>query len=222
MKKNITLTDILNHLIRKEDIRPSELARLAGVPQPTVHRMVTGTCPRPHKSSLAPIARYFDISIDQLKGLEPIAGINMHKLDNMNGWATLPLVDWKHLSTWPKAEYDYQLTENGVKTQKRQQTMTYTDANISTKAFAAYLPDNSMLPLFPANSFAVFDPELEKIDNSYILVRLENGTVLFRQLIIKDQQRYYSLLEPSSDDKPTALNFDDEIIGILCQVKIDY
>jgi predicted XRE-type DNA-binding protein len=222
MEKTVDLTEILNYLIRKENIRPSELARLSGVPQPTVHRMVTGTCPRPHKSSLEPIARYFDITIDQLKGLEPIPGVNMHKLDSMTGWATVPLVDWKHLSTWPKAEYDYQLTEQGVKTQKREQAMTYTDAKTSTKAFAAYLNDDNMLPLFPKNSLAVFDPEQEKFDGSYVLIRQEDGTILFRQLIVKEQQHFYTTLEKTPSTRPTALNYDDEIIGVLVQVRIDY
>lgn len=220
MKKTVTLTEILNHLLHKENIRPSELARLTGVPQPTVHRMVTGTCPRPHKSSLQPIAEHFNISIEQLKGLEPIAGLNMHKLESADGWSTLPLVDWKHLSTWPKAEFDYQLTELGVHTQKREQTMTYADAALSNQAFAAYLHDRAMEPLFPADSLLIFDPQKAKIDGSYSLIRLENGNVLFRRLVLSNAQTMYTTVEnPSS---PIELAENDEIIGVLAQVRSDY
>lgn len=221
MTSTVNLTEILNHLLHKQSLRPSELARLSGVPQPTVHRMVTGTCPRPHKSSLEPIAKFFDVTIEQLKGLEPIAGLNMHKLDSSEGWATVPLVDWKHLSTWPKAEYDYQLTEHGVKTQKRVQTMTYTDANVSTKAFAAYLNDDSMLPLFPKGALAIFEPEKNVDDQAYVLLRSAKGDVSFRQLIMKDQQRYLRTLN-DNQATPAAIHFDDEIIGVLAQVKIDF
>jgi plasmid maintenance system antidote protein VapI len=222
MKKTANLADILNYLLHKDNIRPSELARITGVPQPTVHRMVTGTCPRPHKASLEPISKHFDITVDQLKGLEPIAGLNMHKLDHMDGWATLPIVQWKHLSTWPKAEYEYQLTEMGVKTQKRPLTMTYTDASISTKAFAAYLQDNSMAPLFPEGSMAIFDPEKEKVDGCYILIRTEDDSVYFRRLVVKDEQRYYQPLNTELNQKPVAINYDDEILGVLAQVRVDY
>lgn len=220
MKKTVSLTQILNHLLHKENIRPSELARLTGVPQPTVHRMVTGTCPRPHKSSLKPIADHFKISIEQLKGLEPIAGLNMHKLDSTDGWSTLPLVDWKHLSTWPKAEFDYQLTELGVHTQKREQTMTYSDAALSNQAFAAYLPDNAMAPLFPANSLLIFDPQKEKTDGCYSLVRVENGNVIFRKLLLKNQKTFYTTLETPT--LPVELLQNDEVIGVLAQARIDY
>lgn len=220
MKKTVTLTDILNHLLHKENLRPSELARLTGVPQPTVHRMVTGTCPRPHKASLVPIAQHFDISIEQLKGLEPIPGLNMHKLESADGWSTLPLVDWKHLSTWPKAEFDYQLTELGVHTQKRAQTMTYSDASLSNQAFAAYLHDRAMEPLFPAGSLLIFDPQKEKLDGCFGLVRLENGDVLFRQLTLNDTNVLYATIESST--VTIELTENDQIIGVLVQVRIDF
>lgn len=222
MKKTVNLTQILNHLLHKENLRPSELARITGVPQPTVHRMVTGTCPRPHKSSLKPIAKHFDITIDQLKGLEPIPGLNMYKLESTDGWSTLPLVDWKHLSTWPKAEFDFQLTDSGVQTQKRAQTMTYSDASLSNKAFAAYLleVDDAMARLFPVGSLLIFDPLKEKTAHCYILVRLANGTVLFRQYLPQGEQAAYTNSAPAQT--PTPLSQGDEIIGVLAQARIDY
>lgn len=222
MKGKPTITEILNYLLLDEKIRPSELARRTGVPQPTIHRMVAGTCPKPHMASIRPIAEYFGLTPEQLKGEELIPGLNMFKLDGLDGWAKIPLVAWKQLSTWPKQEYQYAITERGVTTKKRTQIMTFTDANVKRKAFAVYANDNSMEPEFLETTLLIFDPEKSIEDNSFILIRLENGEVYFRQVLIKDGQRYYRPLNPDIDQTPQAINYNDEIIGVLIQTKRDY
>jgi transcriptional regulator with XRE-family HTH domain len=222
MKGKPTITEILNYLLLDEKIRPSELARRTGVPQPTIHRMVTGTCPRPHMASIKPIAEYFGLTPGQLKGEELIPGLNMFKLDGLDGWAKIPLVAWKQLSTWPKQEYQYSVTEHGVATKKRDQTMTYTDANVKREAFAVYVNDKSMGPEFSEITLLIFDPEKAVENDSLMLIRLENGEVLFRQVLVKDGQRYYRSLNPDFDQTPQAINYNDEIIGVLIQTKRDY
>ena len=222
MKRKPTITEILNYLLLDEKIRPSELARRTGVPQPTIHRMVTGTCPRPHMASIKPIAEYFGLTPEQLKGEEFIPGLNMFKLDGLDGWAKIPLLTWKQLTTWPKQEYQYSVTEHGVTTKKREQTTTFTDVHVKRQAFAIYLNDKSMEPEFTEATLLVFDPEKTIEDGNFVLIRLENGEVYFRQLLIKDQQRYYKALNPEVDQTPKAINYNDEIIGVLIQARRDY
>jgi len=222
MKGKPCITEILNYLLLDEKIRPSELARRTGVPQPTIHRMVTGTCPRPHMASIKPIAEYFGLTPEQLKGEELIPGLNMFKLDGLDGWAKVPLVTWKQLATWPKQEYQYSVTEHGVSTKKREQTMTFTDANVKREAFAIYLNDKSMEPEFSESTLLIFDPEKAVEDDSYILIRLENGEVHFRKLFVKNEQRYYKTLNPNIEMLPKAINYNDEIIGVLVQARRDY
>lgn len=222
MKKTATLAEILSHLIHKHSIRPSQLAKLTGVPQPTVHRMVTGTCPKPHKSSLTPIADYFDLTVEQLKGKESIPGLNIHKLDSSDGWAAVPLVDWNHLSTWPLAEYDYQLTEHGVQTQKRKQTMTYTDADISTKAFATYITNDYASNQFPTNTLTIFDPEKTPQNGCYVLLRNNDGNVSFCQMLLKNGQSTFTMVKNTISSTSNIKHNDAKIIGVLAQARIDY
>ena len=222
MKAKPNITEILNHLLFDEKMRPSELARRTGVPQPTIHRMVTGTCPRPHMASIEPIADYFGLTPKQLKGEEIIPGLNMFKLDGLDGWAKIPLVTWEQLKTWPKQEYKYSVTEQGVTAKKREQVITYTDANVKRKAFAVYVNDNSMMPDFPAATLLIFDPDKDIKDDSFILIRLENGEVLFRQLIVKNGQRYYKMINLKINQTPQSINYNDDIMGILIQARREF
>ncbi len=222
MKEKLNITKILNYLLSDEKIRPSELARRTGVPQPTIHRMVTGTCPRPHMTSIKPIADYFGLTPEQLRGEEVILGLNMFKLDSIDGWAKIPLFAWQQLKTWPKQEYEYSVTEQGVKVKKRQQVITYTDASVKRKAFAVYVNDNSMSPDFPETTLLIFDPDKDIKDDSFILIRLENGNVLFRQLIVKNGQRYYKVLNTKMNQTPQSINYNDEILGVLVQARHEF
>ena len=72
---------ILNSLLSEHNLKVSEFARRINLPQPTIQRIAAGMCENPHISSLKPIADYFSITVDQLKGLEPIPQFdNYHKL----------------------------------------------------------------------------------------------------------------------------------------------
>ncbi len=42
--------------------------------------------------------------------------------------------------------------------------------DVSNEAFATIMPDSSMEPLFPRESILIFDPALESVDRSYVLV----------------------------------------------------
>lgn len=91
--KNTRIGQILNRLMTEKKIRVAELARRVNLPQPTVHRIATGACEHPHLSSLEPIASFFSISIDQLKGHEPIQWLDRA--------SKVPLLTWEDALHWP-------------------------------------------------------------------------------------------------------------------------
>src|SRR5690606_5355502 len=104
------ISQILNHLMADRKIRVAELARRINLPQPTVHRIATGVCEHPHLSSLKPIADFFSITIEQLKGHAPISWIDRA--------SKVPLLTWKCLLDWPlnkkTKDVDFILTDANV------------------------------------------------------------------------------------------------------------
>lgn len=93
------LSETLKRLLFEKNIKPTELARLTKVPQPTIQRIIAGTTARPHSNSLVPIADYFKISINQLKGAEPIDWLDKVEAKH-SGINQVPLLDWTEVLSW--------------------------------------------------------------------------------------------------------------------------
>jgi SOS-response transcriptional repressor LexA len=97
--ENLKIIEKLNNIAVSKGLTPSEIARRAGVPQPTVHRILSGQSIDPKITILRKIASCLDTSIAELEqNKDAVAEINKpYGVKN-----TVPLVDWKQL-TEPKA-----------------------------------------------------------------------------------------------------------------------
>ena len=66
------LSAVLTHLMSKNGLTSSELARKTGVAQPVIYRLMSGETENPQILTLKPIADYFKLSIEQLLGSAPL------------------------------------------------------------------------------------------------------------------------------------------------------
>lgn len=196
---------ILNRLMAEKKIRVAELARRINLPQPTVHRIATGTCEHPHLSSLVPIANYFSVSVEQLKGHEPIPWLDRA--------TKVPLLSWEKALEWPANK---ELIDS--------EELVLTDAVVGNAGFALKIKDASMDPVFPKNTILIADPEKQPRDRSYVIAKLANyPEAIFRQLLIDAGQFYLKPLSPDFDQyKMTHLDNNDKILSVVVQAKRDY
>ena len=172
-KKYLQLSSILKRLLFEKNMKPIDLARELDLPQPTIHRLVTGKSTRPYKSSLEPIAGYFDISVDQLIGEEPLLAewqpqeSNAQALQNIV-IKTVPMIAWQSITDLSTAR----------KNAKKKIAIT---GNISNDCFAVLMHDHSMEPLFTKGTILIFDPHKKPSDRSYVLVKLaQKNQFIFR------------------------------------------
>lgn len=203
--KNTRISQILNRLLAEKKIRVAELARRVKLPQPTIHRIATGACEHPHISSLKPIADFFAISVDQLKGHEPISWLDKA--------SKVPLLSWENLVDW---------SLNGNKNLHSEWLLT--DANVGLNGYAVKVTDTSMDPVFPKNTLLIADPDKQYKDRSYVIAKLANfSEPIFRQLLINAEDRYLKPLSPDlSQYKMAILKEDDKILSVVVQAKRDY
>jgi SOS-response transcriptional repressor LexA len=208
----LTLSEILARLMFKQQIRVAELARRTGVPQPTLQRMVTGTVENPHHTSLQPLAEYFQITVEQLKGLEPITWLQPKTPDAM-GWMRIPLLSWEQATNW--------INTSELPTESEQ---LFTDAVVGPKAYALKMKDSSMEPLFPRGTLLIIDPDKLPKDRSFVVATLKNyPEVIFRQLIIDGPYYYLKPISPDFDRfKMNLLTESDTLVGVLVQARQDY
>jgi SOS-response transcriptional repressor LexA len=209
------LSKTLSRLLFEKNIRPTELARLTNVPQPTIQRIVAGTTSRPHVSSLEPIANFFSISVDQLKGLQPISWLQA-EADSSPGLKNVPILNWSQISQWLDCPVPEQF--------EGAPDSIISDTNLSPKAFALTIKDSSMEPVFSIGTTIIVDPNRELKDRRYVVVKLANSNeAVFRQLIMDATDFYIKPLSPDlTQFKMHKLDRSDTICGILVQAKRNF
>lgn len=215
-KKYLKLSTTLKRLLFDKNMKPIDLARELDLPQPTIHRLVTGKSTRPYKSSLEPIAHYFDISVDQLLGEEPLLAEwqapepSAHALQNIV-IKTVPVIPWQSI------------TELAVARSKAKKQLAIT-GNISDECFAILMNDHAMEPLFTKGTILIFDPNKKYVDRSYVLVKLANkDQFIFRQLLVDVDQSYLKPLNPDTAIyKMRLLNADDTIVATLFESRTNF
>jgi SOS-response transcriptional repressor LexA len=204
--------EILGRLMFQRGIRTTDLARRTNVPQPTLSRIMSGTTANPHQSSLEAIANFFQLTVDQLKGLQPIPWLDPITPEAA-GWKKIPLLTWEQATKWTEGKCD--LSDN---------ELLFSDAKVGNRAYALTVKDASMEPQFSKDTLLIIDPDKKPKDRSYIVAILKNyPEILFRQLLIDGPYQYLKPISPDFDKfKMMLLEKDDRISGVLVQARRDY
>lgn len=202
------LSFILRRLMFEKEMKPMDLARYTHLPQPTIQRMVKGTTTNPHASTLIPIADFFGISVDQLKGETPIAWLNTdntHVLSNK--MIKIPIINWEEIG---KTNHNHEII--------------WVDNKINSQSYGIVLDDTSMYPIFNQGTLIIVDPLKKPKDRSYVVVTLKNSSkTIFRQLLIEQKHQYLKPLNPDLAKFPIImLQKEDHIRGVLVQARNDY
>ncbi|HEO1393659.1 LexA family protein [Legionella parisiensis] len=210
----MTLSNNLQQLMRIHgNISVSELARLTGIPQPTIHHILTGSTRNPRKKALEELSRYFSVSINELTGQEPLPAVIPDAVKENLQISTIPVIEWDSLKKWPSET---------VKTHDTQEILI--DKKIDNNSFALVMPDASMEPLFQQNSLLIFDSGKTPKDRDFVIVYLsKEDRVAFNRLFIENNTSYLrqgledGSLKLTKLDKP-----NDRILGTLIEARIQY
>lgn len=220
----LKVSDILRRLLFEKNMKVVELARATSVPQQTLQRIATGGCSRqPQMSSLVPVAEYFSISVDQLIGKEPIPWLNLAQRKDLQemGVRRVPLLEWSEVMDWVN------ISGNAAKREafhKPDAPRLLTETLVSEEAFALIIKDASMEPVFSSGCQAIFDPNKQIRDRSYIIVKLvQKEEPIFRQLILDAGDRFIKPLSPDLERfRMQMLEENDIILGALVESKNQY
>jgi SOS-response transcriptional repressor LexA len=203
MKPSISNT--LKLLMFQKDIKTTQLAREINMPQQTLQRIVSGATPHPHPNTLKPLAEYFSISIEQLKGEAPIPSLRKSSV------FTVPFISWSDA-----------IHPNEIANSKNQ--IAYTNAKVGPRAFALRVKDSAMEPFFTSGVTLIIDPDLAVQDRCYVIAHLKGQTeATFRQLLIDLENQYLKALSPDFSQFPMIkLSAEDHICGVLVQTQQDF
>lgn len=204
-----TLNTRLSKLMREKGISINALAQQAGVAVGTVQKLVSDPQCNPTISSLESIGKILGASISYLIG-------QTDKLTTLSTF-DVPILD---LSTLPQDLLSFEAKKEA---EISAANFVHCTTEVSDKAYAIKMPDNSMFPLFPENSVLIFDPKKNSYDGAYVLVKIKKyEKVLFKQLLKDEPNFYVKSINPSLKEEIVKLAENDKIIATLVQSFIKY
>ncbi|QLH41267.1 MAG: LexA family transcriptional regulator [Coxiellaceae bacterium] len=210
-----SLSDILKRLMFIHDIKTTELARRIDVPQPTLQRIVAGTSTNPHISTLIPLAKFFNVTVDQLRGIAPIPELESTQPNPAvpSGLCAVPSLEWEEVGEW--------LKQSMYLNDKPERPKLYIEGPLSAKSYALTVNDNAMYPMFPKGTQIIVDPEQTAQPRQYVIAWLtKQNTVVLRQLLLAEEKQLLKALHPDLEKYPMQLlQENDQICGVVVQAR---
>jgi SOS-response transcriptional repressor LexA len=211
-KNNITLLNLrLNilHLMKKNKINATQLARNTNLPQPTVHRLLSGKTGDPKLSTLDLISKYFAVSIDYLIDLHEGNEIRNKALKSISH---VPIIDWGNATNW-QASISKLTPHNWPN--------WLVIERLTNECLFVLRSKKSMEPRFLANSLIIVDPNLNPLDGDLVIVHFkETSEATVRE--IKLDGPIQQLLAITSERSPDTINQNTIIIGVIVQARYLY
>lgn len=193
-----TLTDLIN---RDGKLTPASLARKLGIPANKITRILNGDVTDPKASTLLQIANCFDITIDQLLGLEPI--VKKGEYGELSASQILPVFNISNIDNKTPPIDWYRWVENT------------TEGNY----FSVSIDNDLYEPTFPKGAILIINPDLEPDDRSFILVKKKNNQNYcnIKKYVVDGEQYYLYPINPKLPIETYDKNKHD-IIGLILEV----
>lgn len=199
---------VLKQLMFEHALTETALSISTGIPQPTIHRLVSEKTPNPRILTLAKIAQHFQVSLDQLLGYQPLP-------TTVNGYPevrSVPILQWSDLPDT--------LSQLPHLMRAHWPHWTHVDVPCSHNTFA--LPSKAALtPIVPHGALLSIDPDKSPKDGDIALVlyKKTQSASLRRIYLDGDIQELQSL---DTSRKAQAYTDDISTLGTLIQTKFTY
>lgn len=225
-KPELLVKKNLEWLIEQARTNPHELQRVTGVPQPTIHRILTGESTDPRTKTLQPLADYFRISVADMRdrdlagpsGDKPTFDENVRAA--LPGSRPIPVISAVQAGALRDMESPYEPGDGYA--------IEYTDdMGLSRWTFALDIEGVSMMPEFRPGDRVIVDPEVSPNPGDFVVARNGSNQATFKKYRprgIDQQGNMIFELVPLNDDYPT-LRSDTEhlvVIGVLMEHRKKY
>ncbi|MCU9528663.1 SOS-response transcriptional repressor LexA [Pseudomonas sp. TE6288] len=194
-----------------------ELARRSGVPQPTIHRILSGTSVSPRQENVERIAKVLGVTTEWLwKGESgnpvPVAPhTNVEPGPHVRGF--VPLISWVQAGAWCEMQEPLEMHEA--------EAWLPCAVSHSSSTFALRVRGLSMFNPHERRSFRegdiIFvDPAKEYENGSLVIAKLaDSREATFKQLVIEGDRQFLKPLNPSWPDPIIELPPDAAICGVV-------
>lgn len=205
MDYSSSLASRLRYLMEQRNhISEAELARATSLPQPTVHRLITGETQDPRISTLTILANYFEVTLDYL--LAP------HTTTSSSKSQSVPIIAWNDI-------LGFFSDRKNILATHREEEWASTELSLSNDAFALYSRP-AMEPRFPRGTLLFIDPAATLQDGDLVLVAYDNQQIALRGLLLDGDRKILHSVVSAQDPEP--INKSKRILGVLMQSKFTF
>lgn len=193
-------------LLADKGISEAELSRQTGIPQPTLHKILTGKTSDPRISTLKSIAEYFEVSLDNL-----YSGNIFQALTPVKTGHSVPIINWEMCSD---------LSKLAKLSPTNWDEWTVIDHINHTNVYALKSRP-SMEPRFPRGTLLIIDPKAHPSDGDLVVTCYPNTTeATLRELLIDGPSKQLLPLKGGA----TSWEFADDIkiIGTVIQSRFTF
>lgn len=175
-------------LMQKHGLTIEELADELGVSISTINRLLMGTRIDPRLSTLRPLAKFFDVSIEELMGERPL-NIKLKDagpFDSKQALIQVPIIHWEQVKN----------AENIVSHLNfdKWDSWMVVSSIMSEQAYALKIQQTSLPPPFYLHSIIVIDPGRDPKDSDYVLIIQDENPILVKVVLNGIKRLYQSLL----------------------------
>ena len=202
-----TLKDRVNEELKLKNWTPTKLAKLSGVPQPTVQRIVAGTTATVKRESVVRIAEAFGLTEQELR-----FGVNSQEMlfDNDNNPVVqIPLLEWHEVSNLSEILFNIKHALNG-----EEQRVLINTAHHHDGCYCLKVNCEAMKPEFAPGDILVIDPHRIAQSKDFVVVVIKETTT-FKQLIIDAGEAFLKSLNADYPTRPLVNTAD--IVGVVCE-----
>lgn len=216
--------DRIAQRMHEMNLSEGELGRRSGVPQPTIHRIVTNAVASPRHENVEKIAKALKVSSYWLwnggdqnsQGSNPInspAAIeqNIEPGPAIKGY--VPLISWVQAGAWCEVM--------DVKTLDDAEVWLPCAASHSSQSYALRVRGLSMFNQHERRSFRdgdiIFvDPSKDAENGSLVIAKLvDSQEATFKQLVMEGSRRFLKPLNPAWPEPIIELGHDATICGVV-------
>jgi transcriptional regulator with XRE-family HTH domain len=169
--------------LRKSGLSESEFARKTGIKQQVCNQIFRGQTSNPRIETLVKFAQFFQVTVGQLVGTEPLEEIARRSASSL-----IPLLNWNDIVPW--------VNEEKLPSESRHSIPWIScDLKPGLGAYAIKSSPN-FEPFFDRHSIMIIDPSEEERLGHFVVVSLDDKTISVRRLVEDLGVRFLNPIAP--------------------------
>ncbi|WP_163836652.1 helix-turn-helix domain-containing protein [Spartinivicinus ruber] len=206
----------LDSLMRRSGVDEKTLSKLTGVPIATISRLLNNHSANPTVNTLVPIAKFFNVSIDQLLGLNSTRN-SQHTLNTLNDQAAalLPVIVMSALNQY--------LSQHDTTECNRQFEWIRTGYRLAGHGLAVKIDTDFYSPSFQKDSVIIVDCEIQAQNGDIILLsnRLDGGFYI-RQYFRDNNDEFIRTINPDIVKTEILDQTTTKILGVVVETQFSF